>query len=64
MKCFRFCLSEKFFVSLSVLNGNLVGQSTLGCRSCHSLLVCMVSAEKLADSLMRGDSIFFFSCCL
>ena len=60
MKSFSVCLSEKFLFSLSVLNGNLAGQSTLGCRSCHSLLACMVSAEKSADSLMGGDSVFFF----
>lgn len=64
MKSFSLCLSEKFFVSLSVLNGNLAGQSTLGCRSCHSLLACTVSAEKSADSLIGGDSVFFFSGCL
>ena len=75
MNCFSFCLSEQFFISSSILNDNLVGQSILGCRffpfrtlniSCHSLLACKVSAEKSADSLMGIPlcMTLFFSCCL
>ena len=51
----NFCLSEKLFVSPSILNDILAGYSNLGCRffpfstlniSCHSLLACRVSAER------------------
>ena len=51
----NFCLSEKFFISPSVLNEILAGYSNLGCRffpfsilniSCHSPLACRVSAER------------------
>ena len=55
-----FCFSEKLFISLSILNGILVGYNNLGCRvfpfntlnSCHSLLACRVFAEKSAVKLM------------
>ena len=66
MNSFSFCLSEKFFVSPSILIDNLAGQSVLGCRlfpSCtlnmpqHSLLSYKVSAEKSADSLL-GDPLY------
>ena len=45
----NFCLSEKLFISPSILNEILAGYNNLGCRffpfstlniSCHSLLVC------------------------
>ena len=45
----NFCLSEKLFISPSVLNEILVRHSNIGCRffpfsalniSCHSLLAC------------------------
>jgi len=59
-----FCLSEKLFFSLSILNDNLVGYTILstGCRfslsrtlniSYHSLLACKVSGEKIADRLTK-----------
>jgi len=47
----NFCLSEKLFISPSILNEILAGCSKLGCRvfhfstlniSCHSLLACRV----------------------
>ena len=53
----NFCLSEKLFISPSILNEILAGYSNLGCRffpfstlniSCHSLLACRVSAERSA----------------
>ena len=53
----NFCLSEKLFISPSVLNKILSGYSNLSCRffpfntlniSCHSLLACSVSAERSA----------------
>ena len=52
-----FCLSEKLFISPSILNEILAGYSNRGCRfspfstlniSCHSLLTCRVSAERAA----------------
>ena len=54
-------LLEKFFISSSVLNDILVGESILGCRffpfrtlniPCHSLLARSVSAEESAGRLM------------
>ena len=57
----NFCLSGKLLISPSNLKESLVGQSILGCRlfpfitlniSCHSLLVCRVSVEKLANRLI------------
>ena len=51
----NFCLSEKLFISPTILNEILAGYSNLGNRfspfstlnvSCHSLLACRVSAEK------------------
>ena len=60
-------LSEKFFISPSILNDNLAGYSILGFKffpfstlniSCPSLLACEVSAEKSADSL------FVLLCCV
>ena len=50
----NFCLSEKYFISPSILNEILAGYSNLGYRffpfstlniSCHSLLACRISAE-------------------
>ena len=52
-----FCLSEKLFISPSILNEILAGYSNLGCRffplstlniSCHSFLACSISAERSA----------------
>ena len=53
----NFCLSEKLFVSPSILNEILAGYSNLGCRffpfstlniSCHSLLAWKLSAGRSA----------------
>ena len=53
----NFCLSEKLFISPSILNEILAGFCNLGCRffpfsilniSCHSPLACRVSAERSA----------------
>ena len=57
----NFCLSEKLFISPSILNEILEGHSNLGCGffplstlniSCHSLLACRVSAERSAVKCM------------
>ena len=57
----NFCLSEKLFISPSILSEILAGQSNIGCRffpfsilniSCHSLLACRVSAERSAVKCM------------
>ena len=51
----NFCLSEKLFISPAILNEILAGYYNLACKffplntvniSCHSLLVCRVSAER------------------
>ena len=56
-----FGLLGKIFISPSILNDILAGQSILGCLffpfstlniSCHSFLACRVSVEKSADILM------------
>ena len=56
----KFCLSGKLLISLSNQRRVSLGR-VHGCRffpfialnmSCHSLLVCRVSVEKSADSLM------------
>ena len=71
---FSFFLSE-FFSSPLILNYNLAGQGILSCRvfpfsalkmSWHSLLVCKLSTEKLADIFMGPPlhMTLFFSCCL
>ena len=58
----NFGLSEKLYISPSTLNEILAGSSNLGYRlfpfstlniSCHSLLVCRVSAERSAVKDMR-----------
>ena len=63
----NFCLSEKLFISPSILNKILAGYSSLCCRfflfctlniSCHSLLACRVL---LKDQLL---SIWGFPCML
>ena len=57
----NFCLSEKLFISPSILNEMLAGYSYLDCRfspfstlniSCHSLLACRISAERSAVKRM------------
>ena len=66
----KFCLSEKLFIPLSVLNEILVGYSNLGCRffpfitlntSCHSFLSCRVSAERSAVKCMGFP--LYVTCC-
>ena len=66
----NFCLSEKLFISPSVLNDILARYSNLACRffpfstlniSCHSLLACRVSAEISAVSRMEFS--LYVTCC-
>ena len=66
----NFCLSEKLFISPSILNEILAGHSNLGGRffpfstvniSCHSLLACQVSAERSAVECMEFP--FYVTCC-
>ena len=62
----NFCLSEKLFISPSILNEILARYSNLDCTffpfstlniSCHSLLACRVSAERSAVKCMYGVSL-------
>ena len=55
--CLNFCLCEKLFISLSILNEILSGYSNLGLKIfplsiliiyCHSCLACRVPAERSA----------------
>ena len=66
----NFCLSEKLFISPSILNEIIVRYSDLGCRffpfstlkiSCHSLLACRVSAERSAANHMGFP--LYVTCC-
>ena len=66
----NFCWSEKLFIFPSVLNEILARYSNFGCRvfslstlniSCHSLLACRVSAERLAVKHMRFA--LYATCC-
>ena len=66
----NFCLSEKLFISPSILNEILSQYSNLGCRffpfstlniSCHSLLACRVSAERSAVKCM--GFLLYVICC-
>jgi len=66
----NFCLSEKLFISPSVLTEILAGYSNLGCRffpfntlniSCHSLLACRVSEERSAVKCMGFP--LYGTCC-
>ena len=66
----NFCLSEKLFISPSILYEILAGYSNLVCKSfsfstsnisCHSLLACRVSAERSAVQLMRF--LLYVTCC-
>ena len=66
----NFCLSEKLFTSLSILNEILSRHCNLGCRSfpfstlnisCHSLLACRVSAERSAVKCMGFP--LYITCC-
>ena len=67
----NFCLSEKFFISPSILNDTLARNCNLGCRSfplntlnisCHSLRACRVSAERSAGRHMGFP--LYVTCCL
>ena len=66
----NFCLSEKLFISLSILNEILAGYSNLGCRFFpfstlnvyyHSLLTCRVSAERSAVKHLEFP--LYVNCC-
>ena len=66
----NFCLSEKLFISPSILNEILARYSNLGCRffpfstlniSCYSLLACRVSAERSAVKHMGFP--LYVTCC-
>ena len=66
----NFCLSEKLFISPSILNEILAGYSNLDYRffpfntlniSCLSLLACRVSAERSAVNFM--GILLYASCC-
>ena len=66
----NFCLSEKLFISPSILNEILAGYSNLGCRffpfstlniSCLSLLACRVSTERSTLKCMRF--LLYVTCC-
>ena len=66
----NFYLSEKLFISPSILNEILVGYNNLGCRffpfstlniPCHSLLACRVSAERSAVKCL-GLPLYVTSC--
>ena len=70
VKIFNFYLSEKLFIYPSILNEILAEYSNLGCRcfpfstlniSCHSLLVCRVSAERSAVKHMGFP--LYVTCC-
>ena len=66
----NFCLSEKLFISPSILNEILTRYNNLGCRfflfstlniSCHFLLACRVSAERSAVKHM--GFLLYVACC-
>ena len=66
----NFCLSEKLFISSSILNEIPSRYSNLGCRffpfhtlniSYHSLLACRVSAERSA--VKRMGFPLYVTCC-
>ena len=63
----NFCLSEKLFISPSILNEILVRYGNLGCRFfpfnifCHSLLACRISAERSAVKHMGFP--LYVTCC-
>ena len=66
----KFFLSVKFLVSPSILNIILSEYSNLGCRffsfsslniSCHSLLICRISAERSTVNCMGFP--LYVTCC-
>ena len=66
----NFFLSEKLFISPSILNEILAGYSNFGCRFfpfstlniyCHPLLACRVSVERSAVKCMGFP--LFVTCC-
>ena len=66
----NFCLSEKLFISPSILNEILAGFSNLVCRffffntlniSCHSPVVCRISPERSAVKCM-GFPLYIIYC--
>ena len=67
----NFCLSEKLFISPSILNEIFAGYSNVVCRfspfntlniSCHSLLACRISTERSAVKHMGFP--LYVTCCL
>ena len=69
----NFCLSEKLFISPSILNEILARYSNLGYRffplstlsiSCHSLMACRVSAERSAVKLVSPLLLLIFFLCV
>ena len=71
LNSFNFCLSEKLFISPSVLNEILARYNNLSCRffpfstlnmSCHSLLACRASAERSA--VKHTGFPLYVTCCL
>ena len=65
----NFCLSEKLFISPSILSEIIARYCNLGCRffpfntlniSCHSFLACRVSAERSAIKHMGFP--FYVTC--
>ena len=66
----NFCLSEKLFISPSILNEILARNSSLVCRffpfstlniSCHSFLACRVSAER--STVKHMGFPLYVTCC-
>ena len=66
----NFYLSEKLFISPSILNEILAGYSNLGCRfllfstlsiSCRSFLTCRVSAER--SDVKDMELALYVTCC-
>ena len=66
----HFCLSEKLFISPSILNEIPARDSNLGCRcfpfstlniSCHSIPACRLSAKRSAVKLMWFP--LYVTCC-
>ena len=72
LNAFSFFLSEKFYISLSILSNNITGWYLrfqvfpfLFEISCFSLLACTISAEKSFDRLWKFPfKWLFFSYCL
>ena len=66
----NFCLSEKLFISPSILNEIFARYNNPGCRffpfstlniSCHSLLACSISAER--STIKHMGFPLYVTCC-